>query len=538
MTQNATVQSPGGGEQLSDADRIKWLLDAAESVEDGEKTLRKKAWEQVAAKNAAEAAKDAKVDAEIEEMERDLSQRRTKKSKGRDPSPLPVAGPSLPARLPPSIGGIQSTKPSPQWARTYQRGMLNQLGLKRGEWGNSITADVPGKMERLGNANSSTEMNGTERKAFSWNWGLYTLLAKIPGGRASLEVLYRMCLEWCDLLEETKRSNGSCRHSLSTQPCFISENGVWRLAIKNEEKVKKPGPPKEQDPADSWKAAKVGATKASAAKGPTNQKSESATSKIPGVSQPPTTHFSPPRPSLSNIQQIELPSPTGSSSSQSSTPISPSLSTQSCPSKIQSPTSPPPRAKSTDLPPVRRKHLPSEKPETFKEDVNKQSNHRAPDMANSLTVPESQSTPIKPRSRASARGQRTLLPSRKGEIVRELAEMQDGTHGLEMVNTSTALLAPFTVLSPASSALSLGIRLPPEKSKTTKEDANNQDNTRVPDMAKNSPPPLLVVGFTAINHQPSVFTPINSPSSAPSAKRKREKGDHNTDPAAKSQCVE
>jgi hypothetical protein len=436
MSQNAMVRSPGGGEQLSDADRIKLLLDAAESVEHGKKTLRKKAWEQVAAKNAAEAPKDAKVDAEIEEVEWDLSQKRTKKSKGRDPSPPPVAGPSLPARLPPSIGSIQSTKPNPQWARTYQRGMLDHLDLKRGEWGNDITVNTPGKMERPGNANSSTDMSGTERKAFSWNWGLYTLLAKIPGGKASLEVLYRMCLEWCDLLEETKRSNGSCRHSLSTQPCFISEDDVWRLANSNEEKVKKPGPPKLQNPSDTWKKAKVGATNASAAKGPTNQQSKSATSKSPGVSQSPTTHSSPPRPSLSNIQQIELPSPTGSSSSQSSTPISPSLSTQSCPSKIQSPTSPPPRAKSTNLAPVRRKHLPSEKPKTFKEDVNKQSNHRVPDIAN------------------------------------------------------------------------------------------------------NSSLPLLVVGFTAINHQPSAFTPIHRPSSAPSAKRKREKGDHNTGPAAKSQRVD
>jgi hypothetical protein len=545
MAQNATLHPPDGEKHITDADGMKLLLDADESIEGVEKKPDEKAWEQVAAKNAPDAAKNApdaaevaKVDADIEEKERHLPKKRTGKPKRKDPSPPTMAGPRHPAAHPLSTGSIQSTEPIPQWARAYQRGMLGHLGLQRGEWGNDITVNVQGKMSRPGNSNSSTETDETERKAFNWNWGLYTLLARIPGGRASLDVLYRVCLEWCDLLVDTKGSNGSCRHSLSTQPCFISEDYLWRLANISEKTVKKPGPAKGEKPFEKWKKTKEAeATKAPAAEGPTGQQSERPTSTDPGRNQPPTTHSSPPQLSLSNNQQIELPSPTGSASSQSSTPISLSLSTQSCIINIQSPNtrSPPPRVRSTDSAPIRRKRLQSEKPKTLKEDANKQGNTRVPDMANSPTVLGSTSTLINHRSSTPTRAQRTLLPTRRPDILGEDANKQE-SQGPGVVNNSTPPGAPFTLLNAPSSALSLRIHLPSKKPETCKEDANKQGNTRDLDMANSSA--LPVVGFTAINHQSSGFTPINRPSCAPSAKRKLENEDDDSEPAAKSQRVE
>lgn len=192
------------------------------------------------------------------------------------PSPHTVVGSSHPAASLQSFAAeVLSTPfpqlstqpldlPTPKWASTYQPGMLPSLGLEVGKYGKEGTDVIvpPMKMNRPGKPG-----NPDRPRPFDWNWGVYTILAKIPGGKAKLNVLYRLCLEWCPALEESKRSNDSCRHCLSAPKnkkyFFLmpdgKESGWWRLADigEGEQRKSNPGPTPGVDPRENRRNAKA-----------------------------------------------------------------------------------------------------------------------------------------------------------------------------------------------------------------------------------------------------------------------------------------
>jgi hypothetical protein len=179
-----------------------------------------------------------------------------KKPKRKNPLKSTIAGTSQPAPSPQSFNGNKPwNQPSPHWAfkGNYEAGKLSQLGLEPGNWGEHIDIIVPpGKCPRKGNAGIAV---GSNRKPFSWNWGLHTILARIPGGKAQMNVLYEMCLEWCSGEGGLKRSgitNQSCRSALTKGREFFSnsEDEIWRLADLGEEYTKKPGGKKGNGPHD------------------------------------------------------------------------------------------------------------------------------------------------------------------------------------------------------------------------------------------------------------------------------------------------
>jgi hypothetical protein len=200
----------------------------------------------------------AGVDAQIGQYtaQLNLPKKSRKKPKRKNPSPSAIAGTSQPA---PSLQSFNGNKPwdqpSPHWAfkGNYEAGKLSQLGLEPGNWGEHIDIIVPpGKCPRKGNAGIAV---GSNRKPFNWNWGLYTILARIPGGKAQMNVLYEMCLEWCSGEGGLKRSgitNQSCRSALTKGREFFSnsEDEMWRLADLGEEYTKKPGGKKGNGPCD------------------------------------------------------------------------------------------------------------------------------------------------------------------------------------------------------------------------------------------------------------------------------------------------
>jgi hypothetical protein len=260
MTLNAPVQSP--------AHHSTTPTKSAELVEDAGGNPEKG---QIGARTDTQAAKYEKFDGDMESLNpfaTDVSGSRSKKEDGKACSTPEGAATSPPATLAQALVSNQATVPTPQWAIKYQPGNLPLLGLEPEKWGDDITAYAPGKMPRPGRA-FATDPSAPSRK-FEWNWGLYTLLARIPGGRAKLDVLYQMCVEWCPAVnlkshhtvkekkEKKEKKNSTCRHSLSQNDCFISEDKMWRLANIGETKVKKPGPEKNKNPALTWKKRRPG----------------------------------------------------------------------------------------------------------------------------------------------------------------------------------------------------------------------------------------------------------------------------------------
>jgi hypothetical protein len=232
----------------------------------------------------------------------------------KDATPPNVAGPSHSAASPQSFAAPSLAAPAPHssvepwnlptpnWAFTYKPGMLAQLGLEVGKFGNDGT-DVtipPNKIPRPGTAGNPDQ---PKPKAFSWNWGLYTILAKMPGGKARLEPLYQMCLEWCPIM---KANNGTCRHSLSVNDkVFFAEDGWWRLADVNEYRKKEPGPEKGVAPQSNWKGSKASSQESERlqAVSPTPAKHASSQSFTSSSSQ------SPEQPTSNIRLSVDLPAP-------------------------------------------------------------------------------------------------------------------------------------------------------------------------------------------------------------------------------------
>ena len=229
-----------------------------------------------------------------------------KKPKRKNPLKSTIAGTSQPAPSPQSFNGNKPwNQPSPHWAfkGNYEAGKLSQLGLEPGNWGEHIGIIVPpGKCPRKGNAGIAV---GSNPKPFSWNWGLHTILARIPGGKAQMNVLYEMCLEWCSGEGGLKRSgitNQSCRSALTKGREFFSnsEDEIWRLADLGEEYTKKPGGKKGNGPRDLTEKNGESSKKAAKRQQPEHPSPSGLSSDH--CSTPVTSFSSPPQLSSSNTQ--------------------------------------------------------------------------------------------------------------------------------------------------------------------------------------------------------------------------------------------
>ncbi len=257
IIQNATVQSPARRSATPTNSSAELVENAGGNAEE--------VWGQIGARPDPQAAKCEKFDGDIESLKSSATGfpgSRSKKRVREANSTPEIAATSPPAPFAQPLLSNQSTVPTPQWTIKYQPGNLPLLGLEPGKWGDDITAYAPGKVPRPGRACARDPFSTDTPLKFDWNWGLYTLLARIPGGRAKLDVLYQMCVEWCpavnlkshnNMKEKKEKKNSTCRHSLSQNNCFISENKMWRLANIGETKVKKPGPEKNKNPALTWK---------------------------------------------------------------------------------------------------------------------------------------------------------------------------------------------------------------------------------------------------------------------------------------------
>jgi len=236
-------QSPAAGP--SDLNTLENAAESLEAKHPGEDL-----WKKEAAKLAAEKQEDDDLDAASENLKNHRiactkkAKNTAKKTSSGGPSLPTVAGPS---RSGPPPGLPTNNLPSNfPWATNYVEGNLHKLGLKAGVWGPEIDAPShPGKMPRTGKGHTS---DGPKRRPFDLNWGLYTILARIPGGEATLDVLYKYCLEWCNIIGKRE----SCRRTLSYDDEFFTFNSkdiisgkkisLWRITDVGEIQIKNPGP--------------------------------------------------------------------------------------------------------------------------------------------------------------------------------------------------------------------------------------------------------------------------------------------------------
>jgi len=486
MTQNATVQSP--------AHRSTTLTKSAELVENAGGNAEE-AWGQIGAQTDAQAAKYENFDGDMESLKTSatgVSGSRPQKEDREACSTPEIAATSHPAPFAQPLVSNQPTVPTPQWAIKYQPGNLPLLGLEPGKWGDDITAYAPGKMPRPGRACARDPFSTDPSLKFDWNWGLYTLLARIPGGRAKLDVLYQMCVEWCpavnlkshnNMNEKMEKRNSTCRHSLSQNDCFISENKMWRLANIGETKVKKPGPEKNKNPALTWKKRRPGRA-TSGAKKFKSQRRRHSTLHCESPSLHSTLLISSFEPTPDNAQYFEHLVPTIPDHSQLSTWVSPS---QPSPGDIQSP---------------------SGKPEALILDEHDRGNTRVPEWAKILTSLGQQFKPRNDRSSAPAHSRRKIPPPSKSNGAHEVNDQQDNTPDPEMV-----ISVP---------VCSTGSRCPGSLEKKAGQQVNNLDLEMVDSATVMLS--LSSTGVKAINSSSFGFTPINALSGAPTTKRKLEDG--------------
>jgi hypothetical protein len=251
---SAVYQPPTNHRQSSAAGHsdLNTLKNAAESLET--KHPGEDLWKKEAAKLASE-NQDDDLDAASENLKNHRvactkkAKNTAKKTSSGGPSLPTVAGPSRSAP-PPGLptNNLPSNFP---WATNYVEGNLHILGLKAGVWGSETDAPShPGKMPRSGKGHTS---DGPKRRPFDLNWGLYTILARIPGGEATLDVLYKYCLEWCNIIGKRE----SCRRTLSYYDEFFTFNSrdiisgkkisLWRITDVGEIQIKKPGPKRKME---------------------------------------------------------------------------------------------------------------------------------------------------------------------------------------------------------------------------------------------------------------------------------------------------
>ena len=419
MTQNAIVQSPA----YHSATPTK----SAELVENAGGNPEK-VWGQIRPQTDAQAAKYENFDGDMESLKTsatDVSGSRSQKKDREACSTPEIAATSPPAPFAQPLVSTQSTVPTPQWAIKYQQGNLPLLGLEPGKWGDDITAYAPGKMPRPGRACARDPFSTDPSLKFDWNWGLYTLLARIPGGRAKLDVLYQMCVEWCpavnlkshnnmkEKMEKMEKRNSTCRHSLSQNDCFISENKMWRLANIGEKKVKKPGPEKNKNPALTWKKRRP-ERDTSGAKKFKSQRRRRSTLHCESTGLHSTLLISSFEPTPDYAQHFDHLVSTTPDHSQLSTWVSPS---QPSPGDIQSPPG---------------------KPKALVLNEHDQGNTRGPEWAKILASLRSQSKPKNDRSSAPARSRLRILPSSKSKGAHEVNDQQDNTPDPEMISVPAA----------------------------------------------------------------------------------------------------
>jgi len=213
-------------------------------------------WEKIKAKLSAANEKDQQLDASIKNLQRRklAAQQKAEKTKNCGPSTPAVARPlSSPALFSPPTQDYDQLlmQTSVDWASDYQKGKLPLLGLEVGNWGPHIEVNTRGRERRPGNPGDSTK-----NKPFSWNWGFYTILSRIPGGKATTGVLRAMCVEWSGNLLVP---NNSARHCTQHQSFYLipgpnnTKGKFWRIKEMNEEKPpSNSGPPPGQNPAVTW----------------------------------------------------------------------------------------------------------------------------------------------------------------------------------------------------------------------------------------------------------------------------------------------
>ena len=184
----------------------------------------------------------------------------------KSPGQATVAGPSNSA--PQSFSdNIEDEDEEPisekEWAENYKAGRLRRLGLQVGVWGQHIEVVVPHYKKpcpgtlKPGEKRAGKHPAGDYRKGKhgkpSWAWALYVLLAKIPGGQATTEVLEKMVEEWCPYHKPTTEgARSSCGHALSVwnQPDNLfmlinrgdGQKKSWRISNIGETREKGPGP--------------------------------------------------------------------------------------------------------------------------------------------------------------------------------------------------------------------------------------------------------------------------------------------------------
>lgn len=119
------------------------------------------------------------------------------------------------------------------WMTEYQEGHLSELGLTKGAYHGDATQIPSDKQSRPGNAGGNAAGSLP-----SVNWVIWTLLARVPGGRMSFNVIWETGLEWIPGMKDTK--NQTWRRMLSVHDAFRwTDDSCWRLANIGEPKQKK-----------------------------------------------------------------------------------------------------------------------------------------------------------------------------------------------------------------------------------------------------------------------------------------------------------
>jgi len=144
---------------------------------------------------------------------------------------------SSPTKAGPSSGPIPlqppvATSTHPGWANVYNAGHLGDLGIVPGIY--DVNVNKPrNKCERPGKFNgaSKKDSKGNTQKIPSIKYAIYTILAKIPGGIATKDVLHKICQEWCPYMDREQSFRASlCRD----KEFFMIGGGTWRLSDEHE----------------------------------------------------------------------------------------------------------------------------------------------------------------------------------------------------------------------------------------------------------------------------------------------------------------